>query len=43
MENSFVDDYAGRMKLFKREYRDEYEGEYTFVLKLGVIDNCNLL
>ena len=39
MESSFVDDYCSRMKLFKREYRDEYEGEYTFVVKVGVIDN----
>ena len=39
MESSFVDDYCSRMKLFKREYRDEYEGEYTFVVKLEVVDN----
>ena len=39
MESSFIDDYASRIKLFKREYRDEYEGEYTFVVKLGVTDN----
>ena len=23
----------------KREYRDEYEGEYNFIVKLGVVDN----
>ena len=39
MENSFVDDYVGKIKSFKREYRDEYECEYTFIVKVGVVDN----
>ena len=39
MEESFMNDYAVKMKSMKREYRDEYEGEYNFIVKLGVVDN----
>ena len=39
MEDAFIDDYVVRMKDIKREYRDEYEGEYTFNVKVGVVDN----
>jgi len=39
MEESFMNDYVPRIKLMKREYRDEYEGEYNFIVKLGVVDN----
>ena len=39
MEEAFMNDYAVKMKSFKRDYRDEYEGEYTFIVKLGVVDN----
>ena len=39
MEESFMDNYAMKMKSMKRDYRDEYEGEYNFIVKLGVVDN----
>ena len=39
MEEAFMNDYAVKMKSLKRDYRDEYEGEYNFIVKLGVVDN----
>ena len=39
MEEAFMNDYAVKIKTMKREYRDEYEGEYNFIVKLGVVDN----
>ena len=39
MEEVFMNDYAVKIKPMKREYRDEYECEYNFIVKLGVVDN----
>ena len=39
MEHSFMDDYSVRMKSFKRLDRPEYEGEYTFIVRVGVDDS----
>ena len=41
MEECFIDDYVEKIKLFKRDERErgEYEGEYTFIVKVGLIDN----
>ena len=34
-----MDDYAMKMKSFKRDNREDYEGEYTFIVRVGVSDN----
>ena len=39
MEDAFGEDYAATMRTFKSEYRDDYEGEYTFIVKVGIFDN----
>jgi len=39
MEDAFIDDYASKMKAFKRDDREDYEGEYTFIVKVCVSDN----
>ena len=39
MEYSFMDDYSLKMKPFKRLDRPEYEGEYTFTVRVGVDDS----
>ena len=36
MEYSFMDDYSMKMKSFKRVDRPEYEGEYTFTVRVGI-------
>ena len=41
MESCFTDDYSVKMKSFKREEREDYEGEYMFIVRVGV-DNNNL-
>ena len=38
MEHAFMDDYALKMKPFRRLDRPEYEGEYTFTVRIGVDD-----
>ena len=40
MENSFKNDYSAKMKPFKRVDRPEYEGEYTFIVRV-VVDDSN--
>ena len=37
MEYCFMDDYFGKIKAFKQEDREDYAGEYTFVVKVGVL------
>ena len=39
MEDAFGEDYAATMRSFKSEYIDDYEGEYTFIVKVGIFDN----
>ena len=39
MESAFIDDYADKMKQFKQTDLDDYEGEYTFTVCVGVIDD----
>ena len=39
MESAFIDDYVGKIKPFKRDIREDYKGEYTFTVHVGVIDN----
>ena len=39
MEDAFINDYAAKMKAFKRDDREDYEGEYTFIVKVCVVDN----
>ena len=39
MEHSFMEDHSLKMKPFKRVDRPEYEGEYTFTLRVGVDDS----
>ena len=34
-----MDDYSLKMKSFKRVDRPEYEGEYTFIVRVGVDDS----
>ena len=34
-----MDDYSIKMKSFKRVERPDYEGEYMFIVRLGVDDN----
>ena len=40
METSFMTDYSVKMKQFKRLDRPEYEGEYTFVVRV-IVDDSN--
>ena len=39
MKFSFMDNYSLKMKSFKRVDRPEYEGEYTFIVRVGVDDS----
>ena len=39
MEYCFMDDYSLKMKSFKRVDIPEYEGEYTFIVRVGVDDS----
>ena len=39
MEHAFMDDYALKMKPYRRSDRPEYEGEYTFTVRVGVDDS----
>ena len=39
MEYCLMDDYSIKMKSFKRVDRPEYEGEYTFTVRVGIDDN----
>ena len=39
MEYCFMDDYSLKMKSFKRLDRPEYEGEYTFIVRIAVDDS----
>ena len=41
MESAFIEDYVGKIKFkpFKRDICEDYEGEYTFTVRIGVIDN----
>ena len=38
METCFMSDYSVKMKPFKRSDRPEYEGEYMFIVRVGVDD-----
>ena len=33
MEKAFIDDYINKIKLFKRDEREQYDGEYTFTVR----------
>ena len=39
MKFCFMNDYSFKMKPFKRVDRPEYEGEYTFTVRVGVDDS----
>ena len=39
MEDEFMNDYRVKIKTVKRDDREDYEGEYTFIVKVGVVDN----
>ena len=39
MEDCFIADYMSKIKPFKREYREDYVGEYTFIVRVGVDEN----
>ena len=39
MESAFIDIYFTKIKLFKKDIREDFEGEYTFTERIGVIDN----
>ena len=39
MEYAFMNDYSSKMKPFKRVDRPEFEGEYTFTVRVAVDDN----
>ena len=39
MEYCFMDDYSMKMKPFRRVDRPDYEGEYTFIVRVGVDDS----
>ena len=34
-----MDGYFDKIKAFKREDREDHAGEYTFLVKVGVVDN----
>ena len=35
-----MDDYVGKIKKFKSDIREDYEGEYLFTVRVGVIDDA---
>ena len=35
-----MDDYVGKIKKFKSNTREEYEGEYLVTVRVGVIDDA---
>ena len=39
MEFCFMHDYSLKMKPFERVHRPEYEGDYTFTVRVGIDDN----
>ena len=39
MEKAFIEDYINKIKLFNRDEREQYDGEYTFTVRLGVFEN----
>ena len=34
------EDYFDKIKMFKQDSREGYEGLYTFNIRIGVVDNC---
>ena len=40
MEDFFSEDSVQKIKLFKWDKEEEYEGEYTFTVCVGVVDNA---
>ena len=34
-----MDDYYDKIKLYKRDIREDNEGEYTFLVYIGVFNN----